>query len=398
MINSKFSPWPCFTKKESNAIKRVLLSNKVNYWTGDECKKFENEFASFVGVKHAIALSNGSVAIEIALKALNIGKGDEVIVTSRTFIASVSSIINVGAKPIFADVNRDTQNINIETIKNLLSIKTKAIICVHLAGWPCEMGPIINFSKKNKLFIIEDCAQAHGAKYKGKSVGSFGHVGAWSFCQDKIITTGGEGGMVTTNHSKIWSKMWSLKDHGKNLKIVNKRSKKFNFTWLHDTFGTNQRMTELQATIGRIQLKHLNKWNLKRINNFNSIMKAASQCSNLRVPKLKCDRCPGNCNKKNGCVHAAYKCYVFVNGNKTFRDKIIKKINASGVPCYAGTCSEVYLEKAFNKTSLRPNKRLPVAKELGETSLMFLCHPTLTKKEIKKTCDVICKTAKLFNK
>ena len=243
MINN-FSPWPSFTNEEVTAVSKVLSSNKVNYWTGDQCRKFEKEFAEYFDSKYSVSLSNGTVAIDIALLALGIKEGDEVIVTSRTFIASVSSIVNAGGIPIFADVCTNSQNFRSSQISNLITPKTKAILCVHLAGWPCEMDNIMRIAKKNNLFVIEDCAQAHGAKYKGKSVGSIGHIGCWSFCQDKIMTTGGEGGMVTTNSKQLWEKMWAYKDHGKSYNAVYKKKHPFGFRWLHESFGTNWRMTK----------------------------------------------------------------------------------------------------------------------------------------------------------
>ena len=207
MLNTSLSPWPSFTQEEADAVSRVLLSNKVNYWTGTECREFEKEFAQYIGTEYAIALSNGTLALDVALKAMGIGAGDDVIVTSRTFLASASSIVTAGANPVFADVDLNSQNISAETIKAALTPNTKAIIVVHLAGMPAEMDDIMALAEEHKLWVIEDCAQAHGAKYKGKSVGSIGHVGAWSFCQDKIMTTGGEGGMVTTNDKDLWNKM-----------------------------------------------------------------------------------------------------------------------------------------------------------------------------------------------
>ena len=381
--------WPSYTEEESQAVSKVLLSNKVNYWTGTECREFEKEFAEFAESRHAIAVSNGTTALDLALIALEIGEGDEVVVTSRTFLASVSSIVNAGAKPVFADVSLNSQNITSESISKVLTDKTKAIICVHLAGWPCDMDPIMELAEKHTLFVIEDCAQAHGAKYKGRSVGSIGQIGAWSFCQDKIMTTGGEGGMVTTNDRELWSRMWSYKDHGKSWEAVYEREHPPGFRWVHESFGTNWRMTEMQGAIGRVQLKHLSDWSAKRLANANEIWKVARHLKGLRVPELKCFGCEGGCNYTNGCVHAAYKCYVFVDGSEYDRDKILSGIIGRGVPCFPGTCSEVYLEKAFDETAIRPKKRLPNAKRLGETSLMFLCHPTLTKDEIKMMCDVL---------
>lgn len=383
MLNTPFSPWPEFTEEEAKAVSDVLLSNKVNYWTGTEGRDFEAEFADWTETRYAVALANGTVALDIAFKALGIGSGDEVVVTSRTFLASVSSIVNAGAVPVFADVDPESQNITAGTIRKVITNNTRAIVCVHLAGWPCDMDPIMALAAENGLYVVEDCAQAHGAKYNGKPVGSIGHIGAWSFCQDKIMSTGGEGGMVTTNDKDLWSYMWSYKDHGKSWSAVYEREHTPGFRWLHESFGTNWRLTEMQATIGRIQLKRMQSWHKNRKDNAEAILSACSQFPNaLRVPVV-----PDNIE------HAWYKCYVFVrtDGLKDgwSRDRIMEQINSNGVPCYSGTCSEVYLEKAFEGTPYRPKERLPVAKQLGETSLMFLVHPTLTIDEIDKTTDVI---------
>jgi len=381
-IYSLFSSWPSHTLEEANSVRNVLLSNKVNYWTGNECREFEKEFAVWSNSKYSVALGNGTQALDVALKALDIGIGDEVIVTSRTFIASVSSIVTSGAVPIFAEVDLNSQNITVESIRSVITSKTKAIVCVHLAGWPCEMDEIMDLANEFNLFIIEDCAQAHGARYKGKPVGSIGHIGCWSFCQDKIMTTGGEGGMVATNNEPLWRKMWAYKDHGKSYEAVYEREHPEGFRWLHESFGTNWRMTEMQAVIGRIQLKRMPDWHRKRLNNANNIWNAAKQCKGLRVPTIP-----------DYIEHAVYKCYVFVKGSVELRDKMIMEINKKGVPCYSGSCSEVYLEKAFDNTGFRPKERLPVARELGETSLMFLVHPTLTQEEVQKTCDVLTEVA-----
>src|SRR5690554_4683703 len=301
MLNTPFSPWPSFTEEEANAARDVLLSNKVNYWTGQECREFEKEFAAWAGAEYAIALANGTVALDLALKALNIGAGDEVVVTSRTFLASASSIVTAGAVPVFADVDADSQNVTADTIRAVLTERTKAVICVHLAGWPCDMDPIMELAREHGLFVIEDCAQAHGARYKGRTVGSMGHVGCWSFCQDKVMTTGGEGGMVTTNDRDLWKRMWAYKDHGKSWDAVYEREHAPGFRWLHESFGTNWRMTEMQAVIGRIQLKRMANWTAQRVKNAKAIWGAARQLPGLRVPDVPAD-----------IQHAAYKCYVFV--------------------------------------------------------------------------------------
>jgi len=388
MLNTKLSPWPSFTKEEADKVSSVLLSNKVNYWTGTEGREFEKEFAKFTDCKHAIALSNGTLALDLALVALGVGssnggsKSDEVIVTSRTFLASASSIVTAGARPVFADVDANSQNIKAETILSVMSENTKAIICVHLAGMPCEMDEIMSLANEFNIKVIEDCAQAHGAKYKGKSVGSIGHISAWSFCQDKIMTTGGEGGMVTTNDETLWKKMWAYKDHGKSWDAIYNKEHPPGFRWLHESFGTNWRLTEMQSAIGRIQLKRMGAWFDNRNSNANAIEGTLSKYNCIRIVEVP-----------SHVQHAQYKYYAFVKpellNEQWTRDRIVNEVNALGVPCFQGSCSEVYLEKAFDNTTFRPKQSLPIAKELGETSLMFLVHPTLTVDEIAKTCSVL---------
>mgnify|MGYP001261928509 CR=1 FL=1 len=382
MLNGPFSPWPSFTQHEADAVSRVLLSNKVNYWTGTECREFEKEFSAWSQVSHSIALSNGTVALDLALKVLSIGAGDEVIVTPRTFLASVSSIVTAGATPIFADVDRESQNITPETVAKVITPRTKAIIAVHLAGWPCDMDGLMALAEEHDLAVIEDCAQAHGALWRGKPVGSIGHASAWSFCQDKIMTTGGEGGMLTTNDQTLWSSAWSYKDHGKSFDTVYNREHPAGFRWLHESFGTNWRMLEMQGVIGRIQLQLMPAWHEARKANAHRILAACAESPALRVPQVPAE-----------IEHAWYRAYAFVRPEQLkagwSRDRIMGEIVARGVPCFSGSCSEVYLEKAFDGTNWRPAERLPVARELGETSLMFLTHPTLTQQEIDKTCQVV---------
>jgi len=382
MLNGPFSPWPSYTQEEADAVQRVLLSNKVNYWTGQEGREFEREFADFAGTEYAIAVANGTLALDLALKGLGIGEGDEVVVTPRTFLASATSVINAGAVPVFADVDADTQNISPKTVAAVLSPRTKAIVCVHLAGWPCDMDGMMALAEEHGLFVIEDCAQAHGASYKGKPVGGLGHVGCWSFCQDKIMSTGGEGGMVTVNDRDLWSRMWSFKDHGKSWDAVYEREHPPGFRWLHESVGTNWRLTEMQSAIGRIQLQRMPEWAVARKAHCQAIWEAAAVLPGLRVPVVPAE-----------IGHAGYKCYVFVDeaelADDWDRDRIMNAVVAEGVPCFSGSCSEVYLEKAFTDLGLGPKERLPVAKALGESSLMFLVHPTLTEIEIEKTCSVL---------
>ena len=392
MLNTPFSPWPSFSEEEIEAVSRVMRSNRVNYWTGDECRKFERAFAEWSGCAHAIALGNGTLALDLALQGLGIGPGDEVVVTPRTFLASVSCVVNAGAMPVFADVDRDSGNITADTIAAVLTPRTRAVIPVHLAGWPCDMDPIMELATRHGLKVIEDCAQAHGARYKGRSVGSIGHVGAWSFCQDKIITTGGEGGMVTTDDRELWSRMWSFKDHGKSWEAVYERKHAPGFRWLHESFGTNWRMLEMQAVIGRTQLTRMIEWTAARTANATRIVEALAPFSReegpVRTPLLH-----HAAGRNDGSRHAFYRLYAYVRpGNLAVgwsRDRIVEEVVARGVPCYQGSCSEVYLEKAFDGTGWRPAERLPVARDLGETSLMFLVHPTLTEAEMTRTAEVV---------
>jgi dTDP-4-amino-4,6-dideoxygalactose transaminase len=398
MLNTPFSPWPSYSDEEAEAVARVLRSNRVNYWTGDECRQFEHEFAEWTGCRHAIALANGSVALELALRALGVGPGDEVIIPPRTFLASASSVVLVGARPVFADIDPISQNLTPETIAAVLTPRTRAIICVHLAGWPCDMDPIMSLALRHNLYVVEDCAQAHGAIYRGRSVGSIGHVGAWSFCQDKIITTGGEGGMVTTQDESLWRLMWAYKDHGKSYEAMYERTHPPGYRWVHESFGSNWRMTEMQAAIGRIQLRRMATWTALRNAHSNRLTEAlrplAGPAGPVRLLEPQCTGCPAGdaCNGPSGCVNARYKYYACVRpenfARDWTRDRVIDAITEAGVPCFSGSCSEVYLEKAFEGTGMQPPQRLPVAKLLGETSLMWLVHPTLTSEEIARACHV----------
>lgn len=367
--------WPQHGTEELQAVQKVLTSGCTNYWTGGECRAFEKEFADFIGTQYAVTLMNGTVALEAALYALNIAPGDEVITACRTFIASASCIVLRGAIPVLADVDPISQNITPATIEPCITSKTKAIIVVHLAGWPADMPAIISLAKKYGLKVIEDCAQAHGASIDNKQVGSWGDIGAFSFCQDKIITTGGEGGMITTDNKEIWQKIWSYKDHGKNYDKISIQHPP-GYRWLHDSFGTNWRMTEMQAAIGRVQLKKLPEWLRLRKRNADMLTNQFK-----KIPCLRVTIPPTN------YIHAYYKYYVFIHKEKLKwdRNKIMQEINAKGITCTVGSCSEIYIEKAF-KNNIYPTQ--PVAKALGETSLMFLVSPTLTLEEMQNAAEI----------
>jgi len=393
VLNTPFTEWPLYSEEEGNIVKEVLLQNDVNYRTGNRGCEFEKEFAAWVGTDHAVSVANGTVALDLAMVALEIGPGDEVIVSPRTFFASASTIVTAGAVPIFAEVDANSQNITADSIKKSMTSKTKAIICVHHAGWPCEMDSIMKLAENNYLKVIEDCAQAHGARYKERSVGSIGHIGAWSFCQDKIMTIGGEGGMVTTNDEKLWKKMWAYRDHGKafepEFQSSSLKKNKSKGHWPHESFGTNWRLTEMQSALGRHQIKQMPEWSRKRQANSRQINETCNNLPSLRVPKVPAY-----------IQHACYKHFIFVRPDKLkqgwCRALIVEEINELEVPCYNGGCPEVYKEPAFKGSNfeLREYEHFKIAKELGETSLMFLVHPTLTALEIEKTCNVIKQVVK----
>ena len=370
-----FAPWPSFPKDEIEAAAHVLASGRVNYWTGEHGRAFEKEFAASVSVNHAVAVANGSVALELALYSLGIGAGDEVIVPGRSFIASASCVLMRGARPVFADVDRNSGNITAETIRPLLSPHTRAIIAVHLGGWPCEMEEILELARKHDLKVIEDSAQAQGVTLNGKAVGSFGDAAAFSFCQDKIMTTGGEGGMLVTNDEFIFKRAWSYKDHGKDFDLANSGDHSSQFRWLHETPGTNWRMTEMQSAMGRLMLPKIAERIRSRRRNA-AILDAAF----AQIPALRVARPPANASP------AYYRHYVYLRPEKLAtgwtRDRVQAAIEAEGIPCFSGSCSEIYLEKAF-PPELRPKERLSVARELGETSLAFLVHATLSDQDMR---------------
>lgn len=387
--STPFSPWPVFGEEEIEAVSAVLRTGRVNYWTGQQVRRFEEEFADLVQCRHAVAVANGTVALESALHATGIGPGDDVIVPCRSFVASAGCCVMRGARPVFADVDPLSQNVTVDTIRQALTPKTKAIIAVHLAGWPCEMDPILDLAREQGLVVIEDCAQAHGATYKGRPVGSLGHVAAFSFCQDKILTTGGEGGMLTTNDDAAWEKAWSFKDHGKSWAAVRQPNPEGVFKWLHESFGTNWRMTEMQAAIGRVLLGKLPAWLETRREHAATLTQHLSRLSALRLTVP-----PPHVG------HSYYKYYAFLRPERLrpgwSRDRFVRALRREGIPCGSGVCPEIYLEGAFaGRPQFRPGARLPVARQLGETSLMFLVHPTLSKRDLMDTCQAVEKVLRV---
>lgn len=369
--------WPYYDEDEIAAATAVLRSGRVNQWTGDRVRTFERVLADYCGVKHAIALANGSLALELALRAFGIGPSDEVIVTSRSFIASASCVDLVGAKPVFADIDPVSQNISAATIAPLITSRTKAIIPVHLAGWPCDMQPILDLAQRHNLFVIEDCAQAIGATIDGRRVGSFGHASVFSFCQDKIITTGGEGGALLVNDEALWRFAWSYKDHGKDWDKATARAAGTNYRWLHTQVGTNWRMTEMQAAIGIVQMGKLDAWLAQRN------LLARTWIDQLQ--RLDCLELP---MPAANVRHGWYKFCVFVRPERLVpgmgRDELLSLLSQNGVRAFFGSCPEIYREGAY---AHRRQERLKVAQRLGETSLMFEVHPTLRQETVHKAAQ-----------
>ena len=374
--------WPVFAEDEIEAAVRVLRSGRVNYWTGPEVGDFEREFADYVGAEHAIAVANGTLALELALHALAIGPGDEVIVPAHTFIATASAVVMRGAVPVVADVDRESRNVTAASIDAVCSERTRAVVVVHLAGWPCDMDPILDLARRRRVKVVEDCAQATGASYRGRPVGTLGHVGAFSFCQDKILTSAGEGGMLVTDDDSLSARAWAYKDHGKDRDRALEPPRGPGFRWLHEGFGTNWRLTGVQAAVGRAQLHKLPQWLARRRANAAILDGGFATIDGLAVTIPPA-----------GQQHAYYKYYVLLEPERLRsgwdRDRVIGEVVARGIPCYCGVCTEIYREAALRHAGLGPTGPLPGAAWLEQRTLMFLVHPTLDEGDMNRTVDTL---------
>ena len=384
-----FKKWPHFDSDDIKAVSEVLKSGKINRWTGSKNLEFEKKFSEYIGVRHCIAVSNGTLALELALEGLCVGPGDEVITTCRTFMASASAAVMRGARPVVVDIDENSQCLSPDAIRRAVTGKTKAIIAVHHAGMPCDMDSIMKIAREKKLFVIEDCAQAHGAVYKGRKVGGIGDVGAWSFCQDKIISSGGEGGAVTTNNTKVWKKMWSFKDHGRNYDLVySKKTFPVGFRWFLESFGSNYRMTEMQAVLAMNGLSHLEEWVDIRNRNAEILTSFIKPFKFARVPVVP-----------DGVRCAYYKYYFFVDESGMKKgwsaQRVIEKISSRGIPAFSGTCWNISNEKCFKKAGWSKSaSELPVAAKIGRESVMLLVHPTLTTSDMRRAGKVVSEVLK----
>jgi dTDP-4-amino-4,6-dideoxygalactose transaminase len=374
--------WPYFDEEQIADVVEVLRSGKVNAWTGAKVREFEETYAAMVGRKYGLALANGSISLDVALHALELQPGDEVIVTPRSFVASASCVPLAGATPVFADVDPWSQAITADSIAAVLTPRTRAVIVVHLAGWPAEMDAIMQLANHHGIIVIEDCAQAHGAEYRGRPVGSFGHIASFSFCQDKILTTGGEGGLLLMDDETIWARAWRLRDHGKARDLIYQQSSTPGFRWLISSFGSNYRMTEIQAAIGLRQLRRLPIWLSQRQANAAVLLNAFRKLDALRTPEP-----PPHIS------HAWYRAYTFVRPEQLKRgwnrQRIMEAIILQGVPCFTGSCPEIYREKAFVEAGFQPASPLPNAAALGETSLAFLVDPCQTRASMMRVAEVV---------
>lgn len=371
------SPWPYFENDEIEAATKTLTTGKVNYWTGEFGKQFENAYAKSVGRKYGIALSNGTVALELALRVLGIKAGDEVIVTSRSYVASASCVVLLGAVPVFADVEIESGNISAETIEPLITDRTKAIVPVHIGGWPCDMPGIMALATKYDLKVVEDCAQAHGAFVSGRAVGAWGHASIFSFCQDKIISTGGEGGMLLLDDEASFKQAWAYKDIGRSYDAVFHHQHPDGFRWLTESAGSNFRMTEFQAAIGLKQLEKLPRWTERRNQHANAIIEVLKSFDFITVPVL---------SNKTGNLNAYYRLYATINpsykavsiGAESLRNAIVNQLVKEGVPCFFGACSEVYREKLFVDLGYSPKIPFTNARFFSDNAFCFLVHHTIT--------------------
>ena len=377
-----FPTWPYYDDAQCEIAAEILRSGRVNQWTGNNTKSFEESFSCYIGVDYSSALSNGSVALSCAYSSLGIGFNDEIITTPRSFIATASCAALLGAVPVFADVDLDSGSITAESIEPHISKKTKAISVVHLGGWPADMLSICELAEAYNLFVIEDCAQAHGAKIGTKSVGTFGDVSTWSFCQDKIISTAGEGGMLSTSNAHIDSFTKSYRDHGKNTSLILDKQPSNDYRWIHESLGTNYRLTEIQSAIGLAQLSLLPHWSEVRRINASILICALEGISCVRLPLVP-----------PSLTHAWYKFYFYLRpehlASGWTRASVIEAINHLGYPAYSGSCSELYREACFSHIYPDSSYSLPNAKELGENSVMLVVHPTISVDLMQKYADIV---------
>ena len=368
-------PWPYYAPDEVAAVVEVLESGRVNQWTGDDVARFEAAYAEALEVPHCIALANGTLALEAALAAFDIGPGADVLVPARSFAASATCVLARGGRPRFVDLADDSQLVSVETLEAARTPETRAAIIVHLGGAMPDMIAICAWAESKGIVLIEDCAQAHGASWAGRPAGAWGDAAAFSFCQDKIITTGGEGGLLTTHDDAAFRRAWSVKDHGKSYARVFEATHPPGFRWLIESAGSNWRMTGMQAAIGLRQLAKLPEWNAKRTAHAATLERTLASVEGLRFE-----------SRPEALHHAWYRAYAYLDGEAmpwVLRDRILELLAAGGWPAQSGVCPEIYRERVFAEAGFAPTQPFARAAALGSSSLAFSVHPNCSDAQIE---------------
>ena len=381
-------PWPAPSEAQIEAVTAVLRSGAINYWTGTEGRSLEREYADDLGRAHALTVANGTLALELALRGFGVGPGDEVVVPARSFIATASCVVALGATPVFADIDPESTDVTAETVEAVFTDRTAAVIVVHIAGWPAEMDPIVRLAHERGVIVIEDCAQAHGATYHGRPVGSFGDAACFSFCQDKIVAAG-EGGLLALDDDAAFAIAWEYRDHGTSLAKLSDpgfMGRPASFRWVRDSFGSNYRLPELEAAMVRAGQRELPVAHARRTELATRLARGIQGLRGIRVPLPPADR-----------EHAFYRLYAYVTPSELAqgwdRDRVLFAIAAEGVPVQYGSCAELYREEAFARAGLGLADRLPGAARAHETALAFFVHPTLADSDVD---DVIAAVRKVM--
>ena len=411
-VSNKLIGWPQFDENAIHAVESVLRSGKVNYWTGRKGMEFEQRYAEWQGSQYAISTTNGTAALHVALNSLGIGPGDEVIVPSYTFIATSFSVVQAGAVPRFADVNLEDHCISVESAEKLVNERTKAIIPVHLYGNVCDMDAIRAFARKHNLFVIEDNAQAFGGEYKGKKTGTLGDISACSFCQNKTFTTGGEGGMVTTDNEELAWKARSFRDHGYDVKDrLNLLEMEQKLSYIHNMVGFNYRMTEMQSAIGVAELDRMDTWNMpNRRRNANILISRLKQLPQIKYFPVD------TAERRNGWYVMAFS--LDVDQMKCDITEFVKAVAAEGAPVWKVFWPQCHTERAYTDHVAFGNSGFPfdsreyanpasvdyskveVPNALWHETHTFTCFgfPTFTESDMAQIADAIEKVVKAFAK
>ncbi len=340
-VTNQLAGWPQFDENAIKGVEDVLRSGKVNYWTGPRGMQFEEKFAAWQGSKYGVSVATGTAALHTALAALGIGPGDEVIVPSYTFIATSFSVVQAGAIPRFADVNLDDHCISLESAEKLITPRTKAIMPVHLYGNVCDMDPLMAFAKKHNLKVIEDNAEAFGGYYKGRKTGTIGHAAACSFCQNKTFTTGGEGGMLTTDDEELAWQARGFRDHGYNVKErLNLLALEQKLPYIHNRVGWNYRMTEMQSAIGLAELERMDDWNMpRRKRNAHILMDALGELPQVKYMPIDTE------DRQNGWFVCAFSLDIENMGCDIAQ--FVEAAGAEGAPCWKVFWPQCHTESAF---------------------------------------------------